>query len=138
VLALLSAAFGLWYNAMTFSTIYSDVAIESNVTEPTPFFRQAFYVMSAICVACYLALAWCGVQFLRLSTMWWWLFAVIGTVELLFLPVVGRLWLHPEWGMSIGAASGVASGGLVPQLLVLFPIWGPFAVWFARRSLRPT
>jgi hypothetical protein len=48
VLALLSAAFGLWYNAMTFSTIYSDVAIESNVTEPTPFFRQAFYVMSAI------------------------------------------------------------------------------------------
>jgi len=135
-LALLAAAFGLWYNAVTFSTVYSDASIESTVAEPIPYFRQAFYLMSAICILCFVALAWCGVQFLRLSSIWWWLFALIGVVEVLFVPIVGRLWLHSELGMSIGAASGLASGGLVPQLIVLFPIWAPLVVWFAHKSLR--
>lgn len=138
VLALLSAAFGLWYNAVTLSTVYPDALFESIVAEPTPYFRQAFYLMSAICVVLFITLAWCGVQFLRLSPNWWWLFALIGVLELLFIPVVGQLWLHPTLGMSIGAATGLASGGLAPQLIVLFPIWGPLVVWFAQKSLRAT
>ena len=136
VLAIASAVFGLWYNALTFSAIYTDQSFESALPAPTPFFRQAFYVMSAICIASYLILAWCGVQFLRLSTAWWWVFGLVGIVELLLLPVLGRLWLDREWGMSIGAASGIAVGGLMPQLIVLFPLWGPIAVWLARKSLR--
>jgi len=135
-LAILAAVFGLWYHASAVSTVYHDAAIESTLPDPVPYFRQAFYIMSAISVLCLIALAWCGIQLVRLSSTWWWLLAGIGLVECLFVFVVGRLWLHPEWGMSIGAASGLASGGLAPQLLILFPVWAPLVAWYAHRSLR--
>ena len=44
------------------------------------------------------------------------------------------MWLIPDIGMSIGAATGVANGGLVIQGITLFPLWGPLLVtWAARR-----
>ena len=137
-LTLVVALFGLWYNALSFTQIYSDPNFESILGNPVPYFRQAFYTLSAIWVLCYVALIWCGVQFLRLDTSWWWLLAAISAIELIFSLGLGRMWLHPTWGMSIGAASGVSSGGLVPQLFTLFPIWAPVLMWFTHRTLRRT
>jgi len=44
----------------------------------------------------------------------------------------------PEIGHSVGAASGVANGGLMFQLIILFPIWGGIlGFWTKRKSRSP-
>jgi len=96
---------------------------------------QAFYVMSAVCVTCYIVLAVCGVQFLRLSTSLMWLFVGVLIVEVAMWFITGRLSLHPTYGYSVGAATGISQGGLVPQFFILLPLWAPVLVWLARRSL---
>ncbi len=135
VAAVLFAAFGFWYNAESFSAYRSGAFHDVPANVDVPYFDAAFLALSSVCVVCFITLAWCGVQFLRLSLSWLWLFIAVASVELLFLLVVGGLWHHPLYGASIGAASGVSAGGLSPQLLILFPLWAPVAVWFARKSL---
>ena len=66
----------------------------------TPYFRPAYLILSSICVACFLALACCGVQFLRLASTLWWLFTATAVVEVFFIFIVGAAWLHPVYGPS--------------------------------------
>jgi hypothetical protein len=133
--AIAFAGVGFWYNGVTLFAYVTGRFDDTVASAAAPYFDAAFLIMSGICIACFVALAWCGVQFLRLSLRWFWLLTGVAIVEIAFTPIVGSMWLHPQYGMSIGAASGVAGAGLMPQLFVLFPIWGPALVWLARRSL---
>jgi hypothetical protein len=135
IAALGFADFGLWYNAESFMAYRSGAFNDAATDVDVPYFDVAFLTLSGVCVVCFVALAWCGAQFLRRSLSPLWLFILVASVEILFVPVVGGLWLHPQYGRSIAAASGVSAGGLMPQVLVLFPLWAPVAVWFARKSL---
>jgi hypothetical protein len=129
------AGFGLWYSAITFYGYQTGLFSGITAQADAPYFEEAFLIMWSISIACLLGVVFCSVQFIRLSLNWLWLLVAIGIVEVLYIPIVGRLWLSREYGMSIGAASGVSSGGLMPQLITLFPIWAPISIWFARRSL---
>jgi hypothetical protein len=134
IVTILLALFGLLYNASSFYAVASG-ALDDLVTQSSqPYLLQAFYVMSSICVAFYVLLLICGIQFLRQSASLLWLFVGVVLAEIAFHLVVRSLWHHSTLSLSIAGATGISSGGLVPQAFLLFPLWAPIAVWFARRS----
>jgi hypothetical protein len=135
VVVLVCAGFGLLYNGASFYAVAAGALDTVQNEKPMPYLYQAFYVLSAACVACYIALAVCGVQFLRLSTSLIWLFVGVFIVEAIMWFATGRLWSHPTYGLSVAAATGISQGGLVPQFFILLPLWAPVVVWLARRSL---
>jgi hypothetical protein len=132
---LLCAAFGLFYNSVSFIAVASGAADTIDPESPMPYFRSAFYALSAICVICYLALVWCGIQFVRARPDLWALFSIVLVVEVLSYLTAGWLWRNPTLGVSVAAATGISQGGMMPQVFILLPLWGPIAVWFAKRSL---
>jgi hypothetical protein len=95
-----------------------------------PYFEPAFKVMSAICVVCYLALALSGVQLVRGRLGWAYVTIATLVIESVYLVSLAVAWarLPPAMRMSVGSATGVSSGGLTPQLVVLYPIWGTVAL----------
>lgn len=130
VLSVAMAAVGLLYNLTTLLIDYSDSMQERDI----PYFYPAFYSMSTICIGCYIVLLTCGIQFIRLRTKLLKLFVGILIFEVIYFFSIGPMWLIPKIGMSIGAATGVANGGLSFQGFILFPLWAPFlAAWAARR-----
>ena len=129
------SAFGLLYNAFTLFRAASG-SLEAPILESAPYRYQAFYLLSLLCVASYIALLISGIQFIRLSFSFFWLFAVALAVEVGLFWLTGRLWLHPKYGMSIAAATGIAEGGLFPQLYTYLPLWAPILVLLAWLSLR--
>jgi len=133
VAGIIFAALGLWYNGTTVFAEFSPGPSE-------PYFSSAFYAMSAICVVCYGILIYVGIQFARLKTSALSLFVGLMVFEVAYFFAVGAFWTAPGLGSSIAAASGVANGGLVFQLLILFPLWGPLlARWAKNRiELRPS
>lgn len=134
-LSVLLALGGLLYTtSTTYGFILSGAVDDVAAQHDTPYVRTAFYVMASICTAFYLALLLFGVRLLFLKTRLLWLFTTILIVEVLYFLSIGFFWPHPTYGLSIAAASGVANGGLVLQFFLLFPLWAPFAVYFARRS----
>ena len=133
VVSIVMAASGLSYNLTTVFTDFGEFSQEDDI----PYFGPAFYTMSAICVACYIALLVCGVQFVRLRTRLLSLFIGVLVFEAVYFFSLGPMWLIPGIGMSIAAASGVGNVRLVPQLFLLLPLWGPLlATWAARRLER--
>jgi hypothetical protein len=125
--SLVCAAFGLWYNFATFRA-----ALREPDEGDTPQFRKAFLVMSAICVIFYVALAWTGTEFVIGISEHWAVFVAVLFAEAIYFLAVGMLWARSPHALSIGAATGVSSGGLSLQLYILFPLWAPVAVWLAR------
>jgi len=136
VAAILLAVLGLLYNAMTVTLLLGD-----HGDEETPYFRQAFFVMSAVCVACYVVIAFCGIQFVRQRPGGVWLFGGILILEMLYFmfisvgSVVFMFW-RQDMAAGIAGAMGVANGGLSPQLLTLFPLWAPLVAGWAARRIR--
>ena len=135
IVAIVCAVLGLVYNAATlffalqgaFEQVIHDFEAEH--------FYPVFYAMSAICVLSYAVLLWCGVQFLRSPAPPARTFTALLVFELLYFWSPGVLSQLPSVGLSIGAATGVANGGLVVQGAILLPIWGPpVALWLARRA----
>jgi hypothetical protein len=100
----------------------------------TPYFLPAFVIMSSICIACYALLIVSGIQFLRGRSALARLFADVLIFEVIYFLTIGMLWLIPVVGMSIGAATGVANGGLMIQAFILFPLWAPFVVKWAKKK----
>jgi hypothetical protein len=92
--------------------------------------------MSAICIACYISLFVCGVQFIRLRTRILKFFIGVIIFEVMYIPAIGLTWLIPKVGMSIGAATGVANGGMMFQAFILFPLWAPLLAGWASGRLR--
>jgi glucan phosphoethanolaminetransferase (alkaline phosphatase superfamily) len=131
----LAAVLGLLYNFTSLTAVLnggpSDLVEQHGLT----YFYPAFYVMSCICIACYILLLLCVADLLRVRFRRLWLFTGVLVFEVVYFFSVGMSWLIPSVGMSIGAATGVANGGLTVQFLILFPLWAPIVVWWARMKL---
>lgn len=134
IVAVLLAAGGVLYTATSLYTVASGGIDELAVEAGTLYVHSAFYAMATICLFFYAVVLICGVQFIRLRSSLWWLFSVVLVAEVAFHFLVGWLWSHPTLGESIAGASGISSGGLVLQFVVLFPLWAPIVVWFAHRT----
>ena len=135
--ALVMAAYGIYYTVSYLATLYS-IPPDGE----TPYFREAYYTMVAVCLTFYVLLAFFGVQFLQLKTRLRFWFLSLLIAELIYIPLLGLLWrLDDERiAMSIAAATGVANGGLVAQGVTLFPIWATVIVFWAHsnRPMQPT
>jgi hypothetical protein len=132
VVAILTAIFGLYYNAMsTISALHGafDPMLKKG---DEPYFYQAFVIMSAICVCCYVILLVCGIDLVRSRLRWSRLVSFLMLFEVVYFFAIGSLWLEPTIGLSVGAATGVANGGLMAQFIILLPLWGPLLLWWAR------
>jgi hypothetical protein len=137
VIALLCAAFGLYYNASSLLVSFHGAFSEVTQKEDQPYFYTAFYIMSVICIICYALLLWCGVEFVCLKFARAWLFTGLLVFEVVYFFCIGLLWMVPRIGMSVAGATGVANGGLMVQFIIVFPLWAPFVVhWARKRSLR--
>ena len=130
VFSITVAVMGIRYNIISFSTNFSGFMKGQNIT----YFYPAFYTMSCICIACYICILICGVQFLRLRTGLIKLFTGVVIFEIIYFVSIGTICLIPNIGVSVAAAMGVANGGLMFQVFTLFPLWAPFlAGWAAKR-----
>lgn len=117
-------------------TAFSGAFDRMDPKHPAPYFYPAFYTMSLICIVFFFALIVCSVQLLRRKLGFFYLYAGLLFVEVLYFFGVGTLWFSPKLGMSISAATGVANGGLMFQFMILLPLWGPAAVFVARKILQ--
>jgi hypothetical protein len=129
------AMIGLWYNSSSFMRYHPGMFDAPELAGQAPYFRNAYFLVSLIYVACYLALLWSGVQLLRSNPGIFWLFTTMLFIEVLLFVLLGVAWRLPIYGPSIAAISGVAGGGFIPQVLLLYPVWAPLAVWWARKKL---
>ena len=107
----------------------------------TPFFREAFFTMTAIDAAFLVAVVLASIALIRLKPK----AAKVYTVVMLSLVVyelgVGVLWALPApFGRSIASASGVGSMGSAPLLLwpvpLVYPLVSVVIVNLARHKLR--
>jgi len=131
IISIVLGILGLWYNTKTFSASFSDLTEEHEI----PYFYPAFYIMSTVCICCFLALIMSGIQFVRLKTNFLKIFIGILVFEVIYFFSIGLFWLIPNIGISIGAATGVANGGLTFQAVILFPLWAPFLARFASKRI---
>lgn len=133
VVAIVTAILGLLYSALTISTAIQGNFSSLNEEYDLPYFYQALSIMSAICIACYLILIVCGISLVRsrLSSCRLVIFVLLFEVGYIF--AIGSLWMEPTFGESIAAATGVANGGMMIQMIILFPLWGPLLLWWAKR-----
>ena len=142
IACLLMATAGIWYNSEYLAVDYSDALEEILVEEPKyegddlSHFHTIFYILSGLCLAFYILLAVTGIQLIRLKTNWVFVLLCVVIVEVVYFMILSRLWMIPEYGRSIAAATGVSSGGLVFQGITLFPIWAPLAAFWARHRMR--
>jgi glucan phosphoethanolaminetransferase (alkaline phosphatase superfamily) len=129
-ISLFVAGLGLWYNLTLLRTILPNYQQDPEI----PYFLPAFVVMSMICVMCYGLLVVSGIQFLQGRVRLAKLFIGVLVFEVFYVFATGWLWLSPEIGTSVAAATGVANGGLMYQAFALFPVWAPLVVcWTIRR-----
>ena len=136
IVAILFAFEGFLYTAPALYEVAFGAIDQLAVELSLPYVHTAFYVMASICIFFYAILLICGVQFARLRSSLWWLFAAILAAEVIFHFTVGWLWSHPTVGGSIAGATGISSGGLSLQFLLLFPLWAPVLVYVAHRTQR--
>lgn len=135
ITSLILGLIGIAYNSVTLFADYSSVLQDMrDEVEPGQFYA-ALYVMSGICVAFYAALLIVGIQLIRQRSSW--AFGLLGIIvlEVLYYFAIGVMWRSSQYGLSVGAATGVSSGGLSFQAFVLFPIWGPWIALWARRRI---
>lgn len=124
----LLAGLGLWYNGGgLFAAVPPDPSL--------PYLLHAFCIMSAICVACYVTLLVIGIQFIRLNSSLLRLFIGIMIFEVVYFFSLPFVWMTPVIGASVGAASGVANGGLMFQFVPLFPLWGSLLARWAKQEI---
>jgi hypothetical protein len=135
VLIVFCTVSGLLYNATSFVAIASGALERTPREQPVPYLYPAFYTLSAVCIVCYFSLIACAVQFFRLSTSWIWFFVFVLCVEAVVYFGTEFFWTNPVYGASVAAATGISTAGLMPQFLILLPLWAPILVWLARRSL---
>lgn len=125
---------GLLFNASVLWTVLSGGFDAFQSELDVPYFREAFFVMWTIGVACLVTLAVCGIDFLRSNLRWARLATMVFLFEIGYIFAIGSLWMLPDYGMSIAAATGVANTGLMVQFFILLPLWGPLMLWWARRT----
>ncbi len=132
IASIFTAICGIWYTIKVLWLLHSNIPSDSEA----PYFAPFLYAMSLICMSFYISLLFFGIQFLRLRTELYLLF--IGTVvlEVGYFCFVAAFWTFPipTVAFSIAAATGI-NAGLLFQFLILFPLWAPFTVVWARRRM---
>jgi hypothetical protein len=129
---LLTTAFGLYYNAASMSAAFRGAFDPLLQQSDLPYFYHAFFIMSAICIVCYVVLFLCGVDLVRSRLRGSRLVILVLLFEVGFFLAVASLWREPTIGPSVGAATGVANGGMMAQFMILLPIWAPLLLWWAK------
>ncbi|HEY1269283.1 MAG TPA: hypothetical protein VGH16_18635 [Candidatus Binatia bacterium] len=127
---------GIWFNWGTlFADYTSRLTTELIKTHDMSRFYPIFYIMSGICVTFYLVLIISGIQLIRKRTGW--SFVLLGVVlgEFMYFMSVGALWANSTYNYTIGAATGISSGGLMYQVSTLFPVWAPLLALWAREKI---
>lgn len=125
------AGVGLWHNM---SLLSAPVLPEPGML----YLPHAFYAMSAICIACYLALLLIGVQFIRLRTSWFKPFVWLIVFEVVYFFGIGMYLSDTNWFGSVWTRVAVAHGAMSFQLITLFVLWGPLlARWATKRIDTP-
>ncbi|MGA2053474.1 MAG: hypothetical protein ABSH19_09195 [Opitutales bacterium] len=132
VVGIVAAGFGIFYNFQTLTAVFGGRSAEIVKKHQLAYFYPAFFIMSAICIACYVMLLVCGVDLLRLRLRRAGLLTGVMIFEVVYFISIGMLWLMPGFGMSVAAATGIANGGLMVQFVIFFPLWAPMVVWWAR------
>jgi len=133
VVAVITATLGILYSASTIFSVMQGSASALVDQRDWPYFYQAFFIMSAICMACYLILIVCGINLVRSRLSSSRLVTLVLLFEVGYLFAIGTLWLEPTFGPSIAAATGVANGGMMIQMIILLPLWGPLLLWWANK-----
>jgi hypothetical protein len=134
-LSIVTGLFGLWYNGVTLTAALFGALKDKSAVTAMPYFTVVFYSMSLICVVCYLLLVFFGFQFVRGRYANTPNFVGLLIFEVVFFFLIGLLWLMPNVGSSIAGASGVSSGGMMAQFIILFPLWAaPLTLWAAKQQ----
>jgi len=135
IFSILMASLGLMYNLDSITADFSTVITELQAENDMQYFYTAFYTMTSICVFIYILLFISGIQLIRGYTLFSYVLLGIVIFEVVYYFILGQLWLHPDYGTSIAAATGVANGGLMIQVFTLFPLWAPIlAIWSSKNS----
>ncbi|TWU51436.1 hypothetical protein Poly59_30280 [Rubripirellula reticaptiva] len=129
-LLICAALFGLLYNAGSLFAAFQGAFDESPDIAQLPHFFTAFYVMSTICIVCYISIIVASVGLCLGSATCARLLAMLLLFEVLYFFAIGAMWTLPNAGRGIGAATGIANGGLMAQFILLMPIWIPIAFAF--------
>ena len=134
ILSIILACSGLWYNTSSFFFILNSVEYDSE----KPYFKPAFFIMSLVCITCYVALLIIGIEFVRLKGRFRHTFVGLLIFEVVYFISISFLWMVPvrNFAISVAAATGVANGGLMFQFITLFPLWAPFLVFWAHKRIR--
>ncbi len=136
IVTLLTAGFGLYISVKALLTVITGGFAERFQQYDVPYFYPASYLMLIVTILCCIIQVWCGLDQVRLKLAHLKLFVGLFVFELLYLVFVGGfLWRSREFGMSVGAATGVAMNGLIPPFFVLLPLWGPFTLAWAKKRL---
>ena len=132
VVALITALLGIIYNVPIIIGAMRGTFDQMVKNGDEPYFYPAFYIMSGICLACYIVLVVCGIDLIRSRLRWARLVTLILLFEVGYFFAVASLWLQPTIGRSVAGATGVSNGGMIAQFLILFPLWGPLLLLWAK------
>ena len=126
-LLIVAAILGLLYNVSSLSAAFRGAFDDSPDIANLPYFYTAFYVMSAVCIVCYVSIFVAAIGLCLGSATCARLLAMLLLFEVLYFFAVGAMWTLPNAGHGIAAATGIANGGLMAQFVLLLPIWIPIA-----------
>ena len=134
ILSIIMACLGLWYNTLSFFSVLGSFEYDPEM----PYLKPVFFVMSFVCVACYVWLLVIGIDFVRLKLRFRHIFAGLLIFEVAYFISISILWISPvrNFSMSVAAATGIANGGLMFQFITLFPLWAPILVVWAHKRIR--
>ena len=93
--------------------------------------------MSTVCILRYLCLMFIGIQLIRQRLNMVYLLTGVLIFEAAYFFSIPFLWIltfqSPKRGLSIAGATGIATGGLMFQFILLFPLWGPMLASRAKK-----
>lgn len=107
-------------------------------TSAYPYFLRAFWTMTATNIVLLTLLIFGGIRLLQLRTSGVALCNAVFVAEILYVIAVGFLWttaVSTSVSGSVGAASGVGSVGLSPQLICGYPLLALVCLNLARKRL---
>jgi hypothetical protein len=103
----------------------------SEPTDNEPEFRKFFFLFSSISFIYNLGLGSIGLALFFARPIAWWIFLIILLIPWVFASWLGQLWRNPDYGETLGAATGIGNIGMAIPSMLLLPIWGPMALWIA-------
>lgn len=119
------AALGIVATLQTVRNVFKSE--DDEVNEPTS--RRFFFLFSSLSLL-YNALLLTIAAFVYIGRpISWWLFLGFLLLPWIYAGWLGRLWLHPRFGVALGAVTGIGNIGIVVPSFTLLPIWGPIALW---------